>query len=206
MYEPCTCLLGIDTLFFLFCLLCYSLILPKCAYYAPEHSYYSQEGTYYSYSYINSWQPLGGLSHSVLNKHIQNKRFNVNIIYIIYKTYDSGHVTRQITYVVYIVHINIVSSMTNKSRNPRAHCTCALRVVLAEGCLCIIPKFLPIILTLFSIPRCTYYAQNYAGIMYQCLLSALCNYNVHVLCNSTFTELLIFNRVCRIVMPTHNCR
>ena len=39
---------GIDTLCFLFCLLCYSLILPKSAYYAPEHSYYSQEGTYYS--------------------------------------------------------------------------------------------------------------------------------------------------------------
>ncbi len=43
-------LLGIDTLCFLFCLLCYSPIPQKSAYYAQEHAYYSQEGTYYSCS------------------------------------------------------------------------------------------------------------------------------------------------------------
>ena len=44
--------------------------------------------------------------------------------------------------------IVIVSFATTKSRNP--HCTCALKVVLAEGYLRIIPEFLPIILALFS--------------------------------------------------------
>ncbi len=39
----------------------------------------------------------------------------------------------------------------------------------------IIPEFLPIPACYSAyyshiIPRCTYYAQNYAGIMYQCLL------------------------------------
>ncbi len=42
--------LGIDTLRFLFCLLCYSPIPKNSAYYAQEHAYYSQEGTYYSCS------------------------------------------------------------------------------------------------------------------------------------------------------------
>ena len=58
--------------------------------------------------------------------------------------------TQKTTYVVYTVHIIKVSSATNESRNPRAHCTIALRVVLAEGYLRIIPEFLPIILALFS--------------------------------------------------------
>ena len=62
--------------------------------------------------------------------------------------------------------IVIVSFVTTKSRNPRAHCTCALKVVLAERYLRIIPEFLP---HYSQNPRCTYYAQNYAGIMYQCL-------------------------------------
>jgi len=29
----------------------------------------------------NSWQPLGGLSHSVIKQDVQDKTFNVNIIY-----------------------------------------------------------------------------------------------------------------------------
>ena len=60
----------------------------------------------------------------------------------------------------------IVSSATNKSHNARAHCTCALRVVLAEGCLHIIPEFLLIILALFS------NSQMYL------LCSKLCQHNV----------------------------
>ena len=41
--------IGIDTLCFLFSLLCYSPIPKKTAYYAQEHTYYAQEATYYSF-------------------------------------------------------------------------------------------------------------------------------------------------------------
>ena len=88
-------------------------------------------------------------------------------IYIIYKVHDSDMWHRRLhIYVVYIVHIIIVSSVTTKSRNPRAHCTCVLRVVLAEGYLHIIPEFLPIILALFS------NSQMYL------LCSKLCQHNI----------------------------
>ena len=80
---------------------------------------------------------------------------------------------RGITYLVYVVHIIIVSSMINKSRNPRAHCTCTLRVVMAKGYLRIIPEFLPIILALFS------NSQTYL------LCSKLCWHNVSMLTEGT---------------------